>query len=196
VIRTLTKLTESGIESLMLDRFLLAARVTNGVEVPRCLDVLREAAATFQLQTGRALLTQTYRLTLDEWPAAGVIGLGRAPVSAITSVKYYNESDVLTTVSNTLYALLEPEASAAVVYLRDDFDWPALSDLPNAVQVEFTAGHASIDLIPADQLSAVIQLAVQSFEHSNPLITGTIVAEVPGGVRALLAQNRIGGFIG
>ena len=185
MIRTLTKLTESGIESLMLDRFLLAARVTNGAEVPRCHDVLREAAATFQLQTGRALLTQTYRLTLDQWPAAGTIGLGRSPVSAIGSVKYLTTGDVLTTVSSSLYALLEPEASAAVVYLRDDFDWPALSDLPNAVQVEFTAGHASIDLIPADQLSAVIQRAI--------LGMGDKPTEA---LNALIAQNRIGGFIG
>jgi uncharacterized phiE125 gp8 family phage protein len=196
VIRVLTRLTETAAEDQLLAGFLDYARITNAASIPDATARLRSAIARFQSMTGRALLTQTYRLTLDQWPVSGSIELGRAPVSAVSSITYLDTADDTQTVTASHYALLQGEDTPGQVYLRDAFDWPSLSDSPAAVIVAYTAGHTSADLLPAHWVTAIYAIAAGEDSIRTPGISGTIYTQVTGGAADLIAQCRIGGFIG
>lgn len=107
------------------------------------------AAATemAEQKTGRAIMTQTWELTLDAFPEA--FELTRPPVQSIASVKYYDTTGAQQTLSNTLYAL----------YGNDDFgygcvapvyagSWPETRGQINAVAVRYLAGYADAAAVP------------------------------------------------
>lgn len=63
---------------------------------------------------------------------------------------------------------------------------------PEAVEVHFRAGfgddHADI---PAPIMQAVLEMAAHFYTERRPIIVGTIVAELPFGVKSLLAPYRV-----
>lgn len=92
--------------------------------------------------TGRALLIQTWEVVLDSWPAAVAIELPRAPVIAISSVKYIDPAGVQQTMDSALYAL---DKDSAPGWLLPAYDtaWPDLRETANAVRVRYTAGFGT-----------------------------------------------------
>ena len=79
---------------------------------------------------------------LDGWPAAGAIELPRAPVLAVTSVKYINTSGVETTLAPSAYAL-DKDSEPGWLLPAYDTDWPEARDTANAVRVRYTAGFGT-----------------------------------------------------
>jgi len=94
---------------------------------------------------GRAILPQTWQLTLDAFPS--VIDLPRPTVTAVASVKYVDAATgTLTTLSPSLYqACLASEIAASVVPAYG-CSWPVVRVQPESVQVTYTSGWAT----PAD----------------------------------------------
>jgi uncharacterized phiE125 gp8 family phage protein len=108
--------------------------------------------------TGRALMAQTWRLTLDEFPEA--FELTRIPVASITSVKYFNSAGTETTMSSGDYALDNAsDFNSAYVVPAYGGAWPTARVQTNAVQVNFVAGYADAASVPG-ALKAWILLAV------------------------------------
>ena len=92
--------------------------------------------------TGRALITQTWEVVLDGWPAASAIELPRAPVLAITSVKYIDTDGVEQTMDSADYAL-DSDSEPGWLLPAYDTDWPEARDTANAVRVRYTAGYGA-----------------------------------------------------
>lgn len=105
------------------------------------------ATETAEQKTGRAIMAQTWELTLDAFPDA--LELTRVPVQSITSVKYYDTAGVQQTMSNTLYALDATDdfgfAHISPVYAGA---WPETRDQTNAVAVRYVAGYADAASVP------------------------------------------------
>lgn len=115
--------------------------------------------------TGRSLITRQYRWDMRQWPQAFVfrlpypplawdtVGLAGPPVKSVDSIKYLNVASVLTTLPSTEYQIDDTTEPATIrpAYLKY---WPAsiLSgwNLPNAVQVTFTAGYGTAADVPAE----------------------------------------------
>jgi uncharacterized phiE125 gp8 family phage protein len=92
--------------------------------------------------TGRALIAQTWESVLDGWPAASAIELLRAPVLAITSVKYIDTAGVEQTLSGAAYAL-DKDSEPGWLLPAYDTDWPEARDTANAIRVRYTAGYGT-----------------------------------------------------
>ncbi len=92
--------------------------------------------------TGRALITQTWEVVLDDWPAARAIELLRAPVLAITSVKYIDTAGVEQTMDAAAYAL-DKDSEPGWLLPAYNTDWPEARDTANAVRVRYTAGFGA-----------------------------------------------------
>lgn len=95
----------------------------------------REAA---ELQTGRSLLEQTWRKTLDEFPDA--IQLDCPPIIEVTSVKYIDEDGVQQTLNSISYQV-DTESEPGWVVPAYGYDWPETRDQANAVEVVYKAGY-------------------------------------------------------
>lgn len=92
--------------------------------------------------TRRTFVERTLELTLDRWPADGVILLPGPPVQSVSWVKYIDFAGTLQTIDAAEYVLdayREP-ARLAPAYLES---WPDLRGDMNGVQVRYVAGYAS-----------------------------------------------------
>lgn len=108
------------------------------------------AAATEMVEnkTGRALMTQTFELTLDKFPDA--FELTRVPVQSVVSVKYRDLAGTLQTLAGSAYTMdNSDDTSSAYVVPAYDTEWPETRDQVNAVVVQYTAGYASAAAVPA-----------------------------------------------
>lgn len=176
-------------------------RVDASTEDTLIESLITAARETVEHVTGRALLTQTWRVNLREWPVededteeASII-LPRTPVASVTSLKYYAEGEVAqTTVSSSNYqAFLY--ATPARLILSEDYDLPDLADRPDAVEVVFVAGATTSAAVPRTLRTAVLLVVAHLFENRQPLNIGNIVNELPYSLKHLLEQNRVGGFV-
>lgn len=104
-----------------------------------CIPAARQACET---ATGRALITQTWEAVLDAWPASSAIELLRAPVLAITSVKYIDTNGVEQTLDSSAYAL-DKDSEPGWLLPAYGTDWPEARDTANAIRVRYTAGYGA-----------------------------------------------------
>lgn len=149
---------------------------------------LIDAAVDYcEATTGRALrvshtLTQKYAA----WPCVR-FELERQPVTSVTSLTYYDASDVSQTVSASDYRLHKSTNAAAYVELDADFVRPTLSVRDDAITVTYTAGYAALADVPARAKHAMKLLIGHWYEHGEAVNIGNITSEVPMATAALLS---------
>lgn len=136
--------------------------------------------------TGRALLTQTLELTLDDFPSEA-IELPRAPVASITSISYLDTAGATQTVAShildgrSLPPRLTPDYGAT---------WPQTRATPGCVAIRFVAGESAA---PEPLRQALLLLVAHWYENREDavLMSGIATARIPHGVDALLAPYRV-----
>lgn len=89
--------------------------------------------------TNRVLITQTWQLLLDGWPACG-IELERCPVQAVTQVETLDDAGAWGTVAPSVYAADFASAPARLAPRFGQY-WPAASWTMGSVRITFRAGY-------------------------------------------------------
>ena len=104
--------------------------------------LITSATEMCEQQTGRALMTQTWLLTLDEFPTE--IELTRVPVQSISSVTYTDTAGATQTLSTgSNWRLLDlGDFSMARIVPVYGYTWPATRAQNNVVSVQYVAGYA------------------------------------------------------
>ena len=139
---------------------------------------------------GVALLTQTWRLSLDQWPAEAIqIPLG--PVQAVSSITYVDQSGVTQTWSPTDY-LVDIDASVARLVPAYAATWPVARRQLGAIKITFLAGYgtAASD-VPAD-IRAAIKLLIGHLFANREAASDSGLSELPLGVQSILNRYRSG----
>jgi len=174
-------------EPVTLDEARAHLRVTASDEDTAIARLVATARAHVERATGRALLTQGWRLYLDAWPPGRVVRLPVAPVRSIEAVTVYDGDGV-------------PETLSASALTLDGAGTPprlkvALGATPpgqglNGIEIDFTAGYgASATDVPAPLVQAILMLVAHWFDHRD-LGADMATAQVPGGLEALIAPYR------
>lgn len=140
--------------------------------------------------TGRALLTQTWKLTLPGFPSASCLRLPLPPLRSVTHVKYYDSANVQQTLSSADYSVLTADTPGRLE-LNATAGWPGVYTRPDAAEVQFEAGYGTAGDVPAPIKHAV--LIVLGALYANRGDMGGTVA-VPGAVRRLLASYKAWGL--
>lgn len=145
----------------------------------------------------RAMLTQTWALWLDEWPADGRIRLPyAAPLQSVTNVLYYDEDDTEYTLSTDIY-FVNGASRPAEIRRRKNEIWPATTlRTVNGIKVTYVAGYASAASVPQRWKQAILLLAADLYENREDTLVaqGVTVVNVPHGVQALLRNDRVRRF--
>ena len=139
-------------------------RVTDSTEDLLISAMILAASETAEQITGRAIMPQTWELTLDAFPSA--FELTRVPALSVVSLKYLNEAGVLTTLSPAAYSLNNVnDFGFAYVEPAYNTEWPTTRDTANAVTLRFTAGYADAAAVP-ESIKAWLKLQVSAmFEN-------------------------------
>lgn len=182
------------VEPLTVDEAVRHLQIAVGDDSAYIQGLIQVARDVAENATGQALLTSTWRGVCETWPKNGRISLTVAPVSAVTSVKYYADGDtVLTTVSADDYTVSTTVAPAVITF-GEDFTMPDLADRPDAVQVTFTAGNATATAIPPSLKHAVRILVRHYYDYPTAVESATFT-DLPLGIRHLLESNRVSGWV-
>jgi uncharacterized phiE125 gp8 family phage protein len=145
--------------------------------------------------TGRAFITQTWKLLLDRWPTGRIIRLPRPPLNpapALT-VKYYGSiTETLDTLAASTY-FVDSDSDIGRIKLKDAEDWPDLQeDRPNAVEIAFNAGFGDAGSDVPEPLRMAIKLLTKYwYDSPDTVIIGTIVSEAPMGVQVIVHDFEI-----
>ena len=175
---TLEELTEFGripedLEELFLESLITAAR--QHVESPL---------------TGRALLTQTWDYTVDDFPAWEFC-IPRPPLQSVTSITYKDSSGATVVLAGSHYVVDTISTPGRITPAYGDA-WPSTRGDPNSVTVRFVAGWANPSLVPQNLRHAIKVIAETMYEHREQFVVGETVNELPI-VQRLVAEHRMYG---
>jgi uncharacterized phiE125 gp8 family phage protein len=134
--------------------------------------------------TGRTLVSATQTDYFDCWQDEFV--LTRAPVTAVSSVKYVAEDGTLTTLATSVYRV-DIASLLARVTLEYEQEWPAAREVTNAIQIAYTTGSGAVT---GALKQAVLLLAAHWFESRVPVGPGSL-DEMPHMVTALVGPYRV-----
>lgn len=121
---------------------------TNTTSDPTLSALITAARRQAESLTGRVLITQQWRHTLDAFPASA-IALPNPPLISVESVKYINTDGVLTTIDAADYDV-HVESLRGLVAPAYGYSWPGTRDELEAVRIEFTAGYGAAAAVPQE----------------------------------------------
>jgi uncharacterized phiE125 gp8 family phage protein len=180
--------TEPAIEPVTLEEMRQHLRIDDEDEHEYLLDIIREAREEIEQASGLSLISQTWRLAIDRWPAGkqewwdgvrqghinqiygpesySALALPKYPLLSVDSVKVYdedsNETDVVIADTFDIDTIQRPGRMT----LKVGATWPIALRSNNAIIIEYTTGYgtAATD-VPSPLRRAVKALAAYLFNH-------------------------------
>lgn len=186
---SLDLITAPALEPVSLAEAKLHLKVDHSDEDTLISALIVAARRMAEHQTQRALVTQTWELVLDAFPA-DEIQLPKPKVLSIVWVKYLDTSGVLRTLDPAAYAL---DAATLPGYVIPVDLWPSPYSGANTVRVRFTAGYgpAAAD-VPADVVAWMLLQVGALYRNREAFAAGYSVAELPNRfVSGLLDAERV-----
>ena len=187
----LTIYSEPAQEPVSLAEQKIQSRVSTDADdalLSLYITAARQNCEQFQ---ARAYITQTWDLTLDDWPADGCIYAPRAPLASVTSITYVDDAGTTQTLSSSLYTV-DTKSEPGRIYPAYGETWPSVRGQPNAITVRFVAGYGTtMQSVPARMRAAIMVLAHHWYENREPVVIGTIVADLPKSMDRMLWPDRV-----
>lgn len=150
--------------------------------------LIRAARRRAEAATRRALVTQTWDLTLDDFPC-WAIEMPRPPLVSVTHIKYYDTTGAQQTLSAALY-LVDSKSEPARITPAYGQSWPMTRDQVNAVEVRFVAGYGADTAVPDDIKAAILLMVGHLFEHREE-VSDLQTYKLPFAVDALLDHYTV-----
>lgn len=171
-------------------------RITRNTDDETALVRVQTTAARRHVEeiTGRAFLTQTWKLGLDAFPCddeyGGTIELPKPPLISVDSITYVDTNGVTQTLSSSLYTVDAISEPARVVPAYGTA-WPSTRAVPNAVIVQFTCGYSADPKDVPEPIKQYIRILMATmFAHREKEVTGTITQDLKF-VRSLIDPFRV-----
>lgn len=126
-----------------------------------------QARAMAEAELRRPLCSQTFELTLDDFPDIE-INLQTASVTSIVSVKYI-ASGVEQTIASTNYGLDNADPYESWLIPAATYDWPTPDDAANSVRVRFVAGYGTQADVPVGIKQWMLLHIAAAYENRGAL---------------------------
>lgn len=145
----------------------------------------------------RALMPQTWELTLDEFPC-GAIEIPLPPLAEITSVVYDDSDGNEQTIDPANYYVDTVSEPGWVVPIAS-YSWPTPISAANAVRVRFVAGYQEVDSVdngvPKPLIGAILLMVGDMYDNRESVTAQNVnKITIPTAVDLLLNQYRIHAF--
>ena len=188
----LALITAPAIEPLTLEETRAHLRIDDTDSDDVLTNLISTSRQMVEETTRRALMTQTWRLTLDAF--AGEIPLPKPPLQSVTSITYTDPDAAEQTVSTALYDV-DIVAQPGRVLLGYGDSWPSdVRDHPGAVKVLYVAGYGSARAAVPWPVRQAMLLYIGHLFENREATTPISINDLPMGVGSLLMPYRIFGF--
>jgi uncharacterized phiE125 gp8 family phage protein len=194
----LIRTVDPQFEPLTLEEAKAHLRVDVDVEDELIMALIVAARGAAEDYTLRALVTQTWRLTIDYcWPYVEEGGscfprivLPRPPVASVSSISYVDLNGDTLPLAADQYMVYKRDTGETAIEPAYDVIWPDVRDVPAAITVEFVAGVASA-AVPQPIKQAMLLLIGHLYEHREAVNVGNIVNVMPLATQWLLDPYRV-----
>lgn len=173
-----TRTVAPTVEPITLADAKLHLRVTQDEQDAHIAASIAAAREQFEQDTGRALLSQTWTLTMDTFPgSASPIRLLRSPLIAVTSIVYKDTAGSSTTLASSDYVVSKSEPGRITPAYGET--WPSTYDEADAVTVTFTAGYGTTAASVPELCKSAIKLLVgEMYERRETKIAGVAINNI------------------
>jgi len=200
---TLQQVTPPASEPITLDEAKAHLRQDVSAEDSLIETLIQVAREHTENVTGRALITQTWKYALDDFPPfywqphnhrhhvhdQHAIRLPKAPVQSVESVEYVAPDGSNQTVDASVYRV-DSVSEPARVTEADGSHWPTTNSVTNAVTLTFKAGYGdTASDVPAAIRQAILLLIGHWYDHRRT-VEGDGMAEMPMSAKSLLAPYK------
>lgn len=135
-----------------------------------------------------ALLTQSWRLVLDNWPPDGRIKPKLSPLSAITAARVYDEAGTGHAIDPENFVL---DAAHNVIAVRA-CSLPQPGRGVGGIEIDVVAGFGdSGSDVPQALMQALRMLVAHWYDNRGLIAIGASIAVMPPSVNALIASHRV-----
>lgn len=191
----LVRITPPAVSAIAEADVLDHLRLESGSPGPSDLALIRQyvAASVDALDgaggfLGRCLISQTWRLKLERFPA-GPIKIPLPPVQEVVAVTYLDAHGLDTILDPAGYIVAGLGADDVNVRPRPGRSWPATDVHPEAVEITFVAGYGDTpEEIPAPIRGALMEMVATRYEHRESAIVGGAFSSLPASATSQLAD--------
>ena len=128
-------------------------------------------------RTGRALVTQQWRYSVDTFPA-GSLYLPLPKLQSVQSVSYLDNNGARQTLANTEYDVITDELVGRIIPAYGK-SWPSCREHPGSVRVDYTCGFGAAADVP-QSIKTWMKMAIATLDENREALTaGQPVAEIP-----------------
>jgi len=139
---------------------------------------------------GLALVTQSWRLSLDEWPPRRAVAVPLRPLQSVTAVRVRDASGIAAVLSPDTYQVDTASIPPRIAPVGSG--WPVPGRALAAIEIDVVAGYgAAASTVPAPIRQALLLLVAHWFEHRDPIEIGSPETRIPSAVSDLLMPYRI-----
>lgn len=140
---------------------------------------------------GRALLTQSWSISVSAPNSAGAIFLPCPPFQELTEITYYDaDGEEQTATLDEFRVTSGPDW--AFVTPRPGYRWPTTESRLDAITIEYTCGYAATFEKLPDDLQSAVRLLTGHFFENREATTAQDLKQLPFGVQALLGPYVLG----
>jgi uncharacterized phiE125 gp8 family phage protein len=181
---------DAATEPLTLSEIKEWLRVTDTNEDALLVALGKAARQAVERETNRALITQTWELTLDSFPSDRSIELPIGRLLSVTSVSYTDADGDEQTLASANYEV-DTVSEPGRLVLDADASWPETEPGINKVTITFTAGYGpDASDVPEDLRIAIRYILSEWFSDRREISKG-IVYVIPLRSRAIIWGYRI-----
>ena len=137
--------------------------------------------------TRRALITQTWRLVYDAWPALP-LRLRPAPVQSVAAIRTYDITNISSPVAPAGYWIDASPNAARLIFITPP---PPPGRVLAGIEIDVTAGYgAAASAVPEPLRQAARMLVAHWFEARGDTGAAPALEHLPAPVAALIAPFR------
>jgi uncharacterized phiE125 gp8 family phage protein len=148
--------------------------------------LIAAARVHVERQTGLALMTQSWRMVLDCWPANGRIAVSPAPLQALSAARVFDFDGEERAVDLQAFVLDTSTSTLAFV----PWSLPMPTRIAAGIEIDLAAGFGGVASDVPEPLRHAIRLLVAHWHENRATIAGTQAAPPPSNVGALIAPYR------
>lgn len=123
-------------------------------------EMIKAATEIYENAAWIDITSKTRTFYLDNWQS--VIKLDRTPIQSVTTVKYYNTSNVLTEMTPNTDYQVDIHATQPEIIMENT---PNLYDKINPIEIAVLCGHASMTTVPFGIVRGIKMLIGDLYEN-------------------------------
>jgi uncharacterized phiE125 gp8 family phage protein len=163
-MRSFARLTAPAAEPVTLAEAKAHLRVDLSDDDAMIERLIAAAREWVESQTGRALISQNWRMTMDAWPEDMTVALIRPPVQAATAVRTFSAEGIASVWAGANYAMsfgAEPQRLVRLVPA-----WPMPGRAQMGIEIDLVCGYGALASdVPAALRQAVLLKTAQLYER-------------------------------